>query len=390
MNWSWDTRFRYIMLAALMVFVVWAVWYIREIYRPLIISAVLAYFLSPAVNFLVLRFRLRRKLAANLVYFTALVIFLALPFTVLPALSDEFQSIRSDFNHALDGLQLLLSQPRQLGSLNIYLGLIIPGLRGMFSGALVAQPQDALRLLQMTSRGFLWTLVVLVMTYYFLNEWTRMRLWLIRLAPEPEQVDLHRLYLQVRRIWMGYLGGQLRLIAILAILYMLAWLAIGLPGSVALGLLAGLLNLLPEIGPASAALLAVVVAFLEGSNFLPISNLWFALLTLGVYLLINNIKTIWIQPRVLGQSVLMHEGIVFVAIIAAVILQGVLGVLIVVPLLASLGVIGSYLRKRLMGLPPFPASVPEPAAQPQSDEPAEAASQRPAAKARSRRKRTRT
>ena len=53
-----------------------------------------------------------------------------------------------------------------------------------------------------------------------------------------------------------------------------------------------------------AALFATVFAFIEGSNFLPISNLAFALLTLGVYFVLNNIKTIWLQPRILGQSVL--------------------------------------------------------------------------------------
>ncbi len=370
MNRIWDVRIRYFVLAALLIFIVWAVWYIREIYRPLIISGMLSYFLSPAVNFLTSRTRLRRRVAAHIVYFTALFVFLVLPFTILPGLSDEFDSIRADFNHAMDGLQVLLSQPRQLGSLNIYLGLIIPGLRGMFSGAFVAQPQDALRFLQMTSRGFLWTLVVLVTTYYFVTDWSKLRLWLIHLAPESEQPDLHRLYLRIRTIWMSYLGGQLRLIAILAILYMLAWLAIGLPGAVVLGLLAGLLNLLPEIGPAGAAVLATIVAFLEGSAFLPLNNLWFAVLTLGLYLLINNFKTIWLQPRILGHSVLLHEGIVFVAIIAALILQGVLGVLIVVPLLASLGAIGSYLRSRLMGIPPFPESSALPAAHKEPPQPA--------------------
>jgi len=100
------------------------------------------------------------------------------------------------------------------------------------------------------------------------------------------------------------------------------------------------------------------VAFLEGSTYLPISNLWFAALTLGSYLLLNNIKTIWLQPRILGHSVLLHEGLVFVAIVTAVILQGILGVLIVVPLLATLAVVGRYLRAKILDLPPFDDEAP--------------------------------
>jgi predicted PurR-regulated permease PerM len=56
----------------------------------------------------------------------------------------------------------------------------------------------------------------------------------------------------------------------------------------------------------------------------------------------------------LGKSVYLHEGIVFVAIIAAVILQGVIGVLIVVPVLASSFIISRYVRNKILGIDPFP------------------------------------
>ena len=120
-----------------------------------------------------------------------------------------------------------------------------------------------------------------------------------------------------------------------------------------MGILAGFLNLVPEVGPGFTAIIAVLIALLEGSNFLPISNGWFALLTGGVYLVLNNFKSIYLQPRILGHSVFMHEGVVFVAIIAAIILQGILGVLVVVPVLASAMIIGRYIRQKLLGLPPF-------------------------------------
>src|SRR5258708_23368714 len=205
MNRAWNPPFRYIVIAALIVFSLWVLWFLRELYRPLIISALLAYFLSPAADFLVSRTRLTHKVAANLVYFTALMLFIALPFTVVPALSDEFQTIDSDFNHALDGVQLLSNQLRQVGGINLYLDSLILALRGVFSGAFTftPQPQDALRLLQSTSRGFLWTLVVIVLTYYFLSEWASLREWLIQLAPQGEQADLQRLYQEIRSVWMS-------------------------------------------------------------------------------------------------------------------------------------------------------------------------------------------
>jgi hypothetical protein len=56
----------------------------------------------------------------------------------------------------------------------------------------------------------------------------------------------------------------------------------------------------------------------------------------------------------MGRSVQMHEGVVFMAIVGGVVYGGVLGALMVVPVLASVGVVGRYLRRRILGLEPFP------------------------------------
>ena len=366
MNRIWDAPFRYIVLTALLILLAGLLWYIRDIFKPLITAALIAYFLSPAVSFLVTRFRMRRKMAATIVYISALALVVILSITLLPEMFEQTASILIDVKTALTSLEDLLSAPLAFGNLRLDLRLLVPALRGLVNqNAIVPQPADALRFLQVTSRGFLWTLVILVTAYYLMAEWDRLRGWLIGLAPVHEQSNLTQLYRRVRAVWTGYLRGQIRLIIILAIMYSIAWQIIGLRGALPLGLLAGLLNLLPEVGPAGVAILATMVAFLEGSLlFTSMPHIWFAALTLGVYLLLNTFKAVFIQPRVLGHSVLLHEGIVFIAIVAAVVLQGVLGVLIVVPLLATIVVVGKYIRRRLLGLSPFeddekPASSPD-------------------------------
>jgi predicted PurR-regulated permease PerM len=350
---SWDIRFRYLVAIFLVLFGIFVVWYFRELISPLLIAALTAYFLNPLSKFLILRWRVRPKVAANLVYFIVLILLFALPFTVLPLLFDEFGNIVQDLYRALDELQVILAKPIIIGNASVYLGSIIPAIRNILRTGYVPKPQDALYILEVVSRNFLWMLVILVAAYYLMTDWERLRNNLVSLAPKDQRSELNRLYRDIRLIWNSYLLGQVRLIFVLIIIYSITWSAIGLPGAIALGILAGVLNLLPEIGPGIIAIIAVVVAFLEGSTFLPISNLWFALLTLGVYLLLNNIKTIWLQPRILGHSVLLHEGLVFVAIVTAVILQGMLGVLIVVPLLATLAVVGRYLRAKILDLSPF-------------------------------------
>ena len=355
MNRTWEKPFRYIVLAVLIVFAVALLWYIRVLLQPLLAAAVIAYVLSPAAGFLMARFQMSRKGAATIVYFAVLAAMLIFVGTLVPVMREQIQSVRTDLEAAFSDLLVVLATPLQLGLLRLDLRLIGDSLTSLMNRApIVAQPSQALRLLEMTSRGVAWTVVIMVTVYYLMTEWDELRSWMIGLAPVPEQDDLQRLYAQIRTVWQQYLRGQLRLIAILAIIYSVGWSIIGLPGALALGLIAGLLNLIPELGPAAVGLLATLVAYLEGSHILTgLSNPLFAVLTLGVYLLINAFKSVWLQPRVLGRSVLLHEGLVFVAIVGALVLTGVLGVLIVVPVLASAIIVGGYLRRRLLGLPPF-------------------------------------
>ncbi len=358
---TWDKPFRYIILAVLIVFAILLLWYIRILLQPLLAAAVIAYVLSPAAGFLMTRFRLKRKAAATIVYFALLAILLVVVGTLVPVMRDQFQSVRTDLESAFSDLLILLGTPLQLGVLRLDLGLLAQPLTSLLSrGPIVAQPSQALRLLEMTSRGVAWTVVIMVTVYYLMTEWDELRAWVIGLAPASEQADLRRLYAQIRNVWQQYLRGQLRLIVILAVIYSLGWSIIGLPGALALGLLAGILNLIPEVGPAAVGVLATLVGYLEGSHvLLGLSHLLFAALTLGVYLLINAFKSVWLQPRILGRSVLVHEGLVFVAIVGALVLTGVLGVLIVVPVLASAMIVGRYLRRRLLGLPAFEDEAPE-------------------------------
>ena len=353
MRTQWDMPFRYVIMIFLLIVTVLVLWYIREIFQPLLTAGLIAYFLSPAVNVAMLRLRLRRKAAANLVYFLSLTIFVTVLVTAVPILFEELQSVSADITRGLSDLELSLQEAVVIGGIPFRFETLIPALRESLTGMIIPGPESALRILEVTSKNFLWLIVILVTTYYLMTDWDKVRSTVIQLAPKNEQADLDQLYRRIRQVWMGYLRGQIRLMFILAVMYSAAWLVIGLPGAFALGVLAGLLNLLPEIGPFVIAVLATIVAYLEGSNFIPVSNFWFAVITLGVYLILNNLKTIWLQPRILGQSVFLHDSVVLVAIIAAIVLQGVLGVLLVVPLLATIVVVGRYVRRRLLGLHPF-------------------------------------
>jgi predicted PurR-regulated permease PerM len=353
MNDKWSPATRYFVIGLVLIFIVFIAWQIREIFTPLIVAGLIAYIFYPFVEMLRRRFKLGQGVASRIVFFFGLALMISVPVSLTPTLLRELGVVVKDLLTTVDDIETLLAEPVVIANFQLHFNTMIPDLRNSLTTLLNFLPADAFKIIESTSRGTLWFLVIIISTYYFMTDWDRLRDWFISLAPADYQHDIRRLYLQIKAVWMGYLRGQLTLMTIVGIVFGILWTIIGLPGALVLGVLAGLFSLIPDVGPFAATALAVIVALLEGSTWLPVNNFIFALIVAGLYVVLINIKNIWLRPLVYGRSVHMHAGIVFVAIIAAVVFTGIVGAFVIVPVLASLGVIGRYIHARLLGLPAF-------------------------------------
>jgi predicted PurR-regulated permease PerM len=133
---------------------------------------------------------------------------------------------------------------------------------------------------------------------------------------------------------------------------------IGLPSALLLGFLAGALALIPNLGPATATIIAAVVAWTQGSAHLPLDNFTVAFLVVGWFGLVQVVEGFWLTPRVMGRRVNIHPGIVMVAIVGTLITLGALVALIIVPIMASMILVIGYVRRKRAGLDPWPVEEP--------------------------------
>ena len=324
-----------------------------------IIAAFTAYLISPAVVFLMERTRMSRTVAVNVVYFSALIVLVGIPAVLTPIFFDEIQLVAQDILELSEELSGFLSKPIQMGGFVLHLEQVGESMAHFQENMLSPLPEEALELLETTSINVLWILIILVSVHLFMSEWPRMRSWLIHLAPEPYQEDMGELYARLRNVWMAYLRGQIVLMVVVGVVFTIAWAAIGIPGALVLGVVAGLFTLVPDVGPTLAAALAIGVALLEGSTWIRLSedpvmnNLIVGGITFVLYLILINLKNFLVRPIIMGRSLHMNEALIFIAILTATILWGILGALLIVPVLASVAVIMEYLRRRILGLPPF-------------------------------------
>lgn len=358
-NNNWSLPFRYLMGIIIFIALIAFIFYAHEAVKALIIAAFISYLITPAVTLLTKNTKLSRRAAVNIVYFSALIVLIGVPATLTPIFFDEIKIVVQDLLELSREVSNILSYPVQFGGMIFHLEQLGTSFTNIQSAMLTPLPEEALALLETTSVSVLWLLVIIVSVHLFMTEWPRMRNWLIHLAPESHQEDMRELYERLRNVWMAYLRGQIVLMLFVGVVFTIAWVVIGIPGALVLGVLAGLFTLIPDVGPFIAAALAVGVALLEGSTWIRlhdvpnINNLIVAGIVFVTYLILINLKNFFVRPIIMGRSLHMNEALIFIAIMVATILEGIMGALLIVPLMASVTVIMEYLRRRVLGLTPF-------------------------------------
>ncbi|NUQ84856.1 MAG: AI-2E family transporter [Anaerolineales bacterium] len=352
-NNEWSLTFRYVVGVFLILAFVAFLFYARDAVRNFVIAGFVAYLLNPIIEFLRARTRLSRAASVNVVFFSSLVLMAGLPAALTPIFYDEARIVVQDLLDLSRQLGNTLSQPIQVGGLEFHLEGWAENLLKAQDAFLAPLPEQILPLLETTSVGVLWFLVIVVVIYLLLSHWSEIQAGMFALVLPPYRAEAQELYDRIRNIWMAYLRGQIVLMLIVGVVFTIVWLIMGIPGALVLGMIAGLFTLVPDVGPFLAVVLAAGVALLEGSSWIPLSNFWVAGLVIAVYLVLINLKNFFLRPIIMGRSVHMNEGLVFVVIIVATILAGILGALLVVPVIASLTVILGYLRRKVLGLPAF-------------------------------------
>lgn len=365
MTVRWNQTTRRVVAVVLIALTAAFLWFARDLFFPLVLAGLIAYLLNPFVDYVDEHSPLPRSGAVTLVFVVVLVVVLLLAALLLPDLVAQFRDSSQELQSSLEAVEgLVVTLEAQ------FRALLPDGLAG--DGQLGIQPlvddlvqeiqariNETLRatrvvgLVQSTTNSVVWGLVTLVTAFYLLKDWARLRDWLFGLAPRASRKDVRRLYVEIRRVWQLYLRGQLRLMIFVGGLCVIGGLLVGLPGAVLLGVMAGVLDIIPSLGPTIAMILATIVAFAVGSTILPISNFWFALLVLGIYSAIQLVENIWLRPQIMGSSVRLHPGVVFVAFFTAIMLSGIVLALLIVPLVGTAFVIGRYVRCRMLGIPPW-------------------------------------
>ncbi len=388
----WGSRTKRIVALVAIVVIGFAVMNISGVLPLLIVASVLSFLLWPLANLIerhvlgIFPFRMR-TLAVLLSFVVVIAVFTLAIIVIVPALIAQISEVSSNlvpvFDSVVNSARNLLNRPISIGGSPVLidgdpviplerlqeLTGVEPGadilnsdsfdlteIAGTFMGSLGGLTGPAFGVLGEAVNVVINIFFLFIIMFYFMRDGDRFIDRAVSLAPPSYQGDMRRFFYELGQVWNAYLRGQLILSVTVGLAVYIAALVLGLPNAPILGLLAGLLEFIPNLGPIVAAAPAVTIALLSESSTFPfLFGLPFALVVAGTYVVIQQVESYYMVPRVMGGSLNLHPVVVIIALLIGASVAGALGVILAAPLTATLRLVGTYIYGKLFDVDPFPS-----------------------------------
>jgi predicted PurR-regulated permease PerM len=397
MKTTWSKPTKYLTGVGLIFLGIYLLYLSRPVVPALIMAALIAVIVRPLTLWLQQRLQLSRGRAVGLVYLCLAILVPLAVVLILPMLIDtltyvgnlDYQGILqrgAGWLHstlmAIKAAQLpvagvdayvdraidTLLEASQPNSPTVTVPPSLTTILQPISSALGALMQAGANLAgALFSRAAMIVFMFLASIYISLDAPTY-RDTLLRTVPPAYQPEISYLLARIERVWNGFFHGELTLMLVIGVMTTIGLIVLGVPGALYLGIIAGLLEIVPTMGPIIATVPAVIVALVQGSATLPVGHLALAGLIILFYLLVQQVENNLIVPRVLGDAVELPPLIVMTGVIVGASVGGILGALLATPVIATGREVLRYIHRKLLDQDPIQIeeSAPQPGISPSS------------------------
>lgn len=308
---------------------------LKSILSPFVWAIVVAYLLDPLVNF-IQRERLKRSLAILIVYLLVIGMFIIIGWSIVPAIIEETKKLIIDIPYYAEQIEEFLlivresSESQLPGSVNSLLensiatveDLIINGIRNIY-----------LSVVSFFS-GILNIVVVPVVTYYFLKDKEYFTKLIIQFIPKRWRTKIIEVAKDSDKVIGGFIKGRIIIAIFVGIFTVLGLYLLGIDYAIIIGILTGIIDIIPYFGPVIAAIPAIIIAFFQS----PIKVVWVIILLF----IIQQVEGDIIAPKIMSSNVGLHPVIIIFSLLIGGTFFGIMGMILAIPATATIKVIGKH------------------------------------------------
>lgn len=322
---STSTIFRFVLIVLGLVFL----YMISDILLMLFFAFIIAAGVEAPVSWMN-RKGLKRIFGVIIVYVIAFLVLAGIFYVVIPPFVGQIKSLANNLPSISQQLGLGLEAAQEK----------YEGLTGILNS--IAQRFDGLgsNIFQTTFNffgGLFSAIVVLVISFYLAVQERGIKKFLVSVTPKDHRDYVVDLVNRIEGKLGAWIRGQLLLMVLVAVLTYIGLSLLGIKYALVLALLAGLLEVVPYIGPIIAAIPAVILAFFQ-SPFL-------ALITAIIYYAIQQLENYVLAPQIMKRALGLNPVVIIVALLIGAKISGVLGMIISVPVAATFSVFLSDIFK---------------------------------------------
>ncbi|MFV9672370.1 MAG: AI-2E family transporter [Acidimicrobiia bacterium] len=366
------------MAVGLVVFAVIVLWFSRAALSILAMSGIVAFLVAPMVRVLHRRFHWPRWMALAIGYLVVLVVSLLLLAILAVGITqslagidvagmedttrgvaqwfvDEAEGlvvfgISVDMSEITDPVRTWLADESVSGADGGGVKIDAEALQNLLGGAF-----NSIRTVTGLVTAMVMSALITMMIAIYLNaDSAKFYQWIHRAVPPGYERDAALLSDRVGGVWRGYIYGQLINSLITGVMVGIVLALVGVQGAFLMGVIMMLFNMIPTFGPIIAAFPGVIAALVGGSTRWPdMNNFLFALIVVGIYVVVVQAQANIIAPKVMGRAVRLSPVIIMISLIVGFNVAGLIGSLLAVPVVASIKEIVSYLYAKVVDREPF-------------------------------------
>jgi len=359
-NWNWTTKLVFgLALGAIAAFLLVK---FQNFLGPLISAFILAYLIHPIARFIQEKVKLPWRVAVTLIYIVLVLAILGLITWGGIALVEQIQNLIDFIENNIDQLPDLVAQTTEqtyhigpfsfsLSGLNWdeianqVVGIVQPvlGQLGSIASSVAAGAASIVS----------WLILILLVSYFLLAESEGIPSQLLNIKIPEYTKDVYHIGVELQRIWRAFMRGEILVVFISLIIYMVILGGLGVQFFFGLALIAAVGQMIPYVGAWITWISFGLVALLQSTVPFDVAPGIYMVIVLGVSLIANNIIDNILRTKVMSENLKVHPAVVLIGALVGVQLFGFVGIIIAAPVMASLQLFLNYIIKKLSDQDPW-------------------------------------
>ena len=330
-----DKRLNFIISTAIgLIILVYVLNRLKWLFIYFSIALMLAYFFEPLYKYLINK-KAPKILAIIIIIAIIIGLLILTIFFVIPSIINQLNILYSEIPKFIEKYQtIILSLKPQLSKFinpTDVATLIKESLYELQKNALGFSQEIIIYLSNIVSSISFGIVIVPLILFYILRDILIFKENLYTFVSKKKKEEFKEVIEEIDHILSGFIRGRIIICIIVGALIGIGLYVLNLKFALIIGIVSGAFNFIPYLGPIIGVVLALIFAL--GKPW------WILLIILGLFVLVNQIESVFLEPNILGKGLGLHPLTVILAILVCGQLLGILGVLVAVPLAAILKVL---------------------------------------------------